>query len=225
MFVPLASALFSWLAVARPWWLEDAQNAQQGRGDVLHGHRLRSAGAVTGRGERARSGGPRFADLLAGVLRRSGAARVRSLALCWTNGAILGHIWWVTWPHNSKALALSGCDARLRVSRIHIVGTTLSHFCEAGSSTSLPWAMRQSLLWRRQPWSGRGHTVGWTTVFGSGFFFYIQDLSQEEMVFWELDERCLDEVAADRMREAMEEALGLTIVKSETAEAPVEEPC
>ena len=30
-----------------PWWLEDAQYAQQSRGDVLHGHRLRSAGAVT----------------------------------------------------------------------------------------------------------------------------------------------------------------------------------
>ena len=57
------------------------------------------------------------------------------------------------------------------------------------------------------------------------FFFDIQDFSREEMVFWELDEKCLDEVAADWMGEAMEEAVGLTIVKSETAEAPVEEPC
>ena len=29
------------------------------------------------------------------------------------------------------------------------------------------------------------------------FFSDIQDFSREEVVFWELDERCLDEVAAD----------------------------
>ena len=41
----------------------------------------------------------------------------------------------------------------------------------------------------------------------------------EELVFRELDQRFPDTVAADRMREAMEEAFGLKIMKNETTEA------
>ena len=41
----------------------------------------------------------------------------------------------------------------------------------------------------------------------------------KELVFRELDQRFPDKVAADRMGEAMEEALGVKIMKSETTEA------
>ena len=41
------------------------------------------------------------------------------------------------------------------------------------------------------------------------------------MVFWELDKRCLDRVAAEQKEENTEEALGRTIVPR----LPVEEQC
>ena len=92
-----------------------------------------------------------------------------------------------------------------------------------GGNDGLAACAHREEVWRRESRHAGSvvvHDVGRTELALQAFD--IKDLTVdggEETVFRELDERFPDNVAADRLGEAMDEALGLKIVKNKTSEA------